>query len=74
MYGLLGWGLGVWLHASYLTPVGIIFGAVLGLVLVYYQFGRGPGDDEGGDSPNTSAPGPGQVPPGQSTDHRGETE
>lgn len=54
LYGLLGWGLGVWLNASYLTPIGIIVGAVLGLVLVYYQFGRGPGDDNDDDSSNTS--------------------
>jgi ATP synthase protein I len=54
-YGLLGWGLGVWLHASYLTPIGIIVGAVLGLALVYYQFGRAPGNDEDDDSPNTSS-------------------
>jgi hypothetical protein len=52
-YGLLGWGLGVWLHASYLTPIGIIVGAVLGLVLVYYQFGRAPGNDDDGDRTST---------------------
>ncbi len=73
-YGLLGWGLGVWLHASFLTPVGIIVGAVLGLLLVFFQFGRAPGDGDGDAGTDASTSGPEAAPPGQSTDHRGETE
>lgn len=72
-YGLLGWGLGVWLHASYLTAVGILVGAVLSLVLIFYQFGRSTeaGHESG---PADGPPGPGGSPRGQSTEDRGETE
>jgi ATP synthase protein I len=72
VYGLLGWGLGVWLHASYLTPVGILLGAGLGLALVFYQFGRAPSPDD--DAPSTEKTSSPPEPPGQSTDDRGETE
>jgi hypothetical protein len=65
--------LGTWLHASYLTPVGILLGAVLGLVLVFYQFGRSPGDSSDASTTKPSNSGP-DTPPGQSTDDRGETE
>lgn len=58
LYGLIGWGLGVWLHASYLTPVGILIGAALGLVLVFHQFGRVPGP--GGTAPSTTRPNTGR--------------
>lgn len=71
LYGLLGWGLGVWLNASYLTPVGILFGAVLGLVLVYLRFGRSTGAES---NTKQASSGPDQAPPGHSTDDRGETE
>lgn len=74
VYGLIGWGLGVWLHASYLTPVGILFGAVLGLAMVFYRFGRVPGPDDAAPDTKTSKPEPGPAPPGQSPDDRGETE
>jgi|KBSSwiStaDraftv2_1062776.scaffolds.fasta_scaffold01140_13 F0F1-type ATP synthase assembly protein I len=49
VYGLLGWGLSVWLDASWPIPVGILVGAVLGLLLVYYQLVRitGPSTTEG---------------------------
>jgi ATP synthase protein I len=70
VYGLLGWGLGVWLHASYLTPVGILVGAALGLVLVFYQFGRSPGSDGTTEDTRTEP----EAEPGQSTDDRGESE
>ena len=72
VYGLLGWGLGTWLHASYLTPVGILVGAGLGLVLVYYQFGRSPTPDA--DTAKRSSPEVSPPPPGQSSDDQGETE
>lgn len=42
VYGLLGWGLSVWLDASWPIPVGILIGAGLGLVLVFYQTMRIP--------------------------------
>lgn len=80
VYGLLGWLLGRWLNASYLTPIGIVVGAVLGLVLVYFQLGRVPDttpherattETDNSEAPGPAAPG---TPPGQSTDDRGETE
>jgi ATP synthase protein I len=75
VYGLLGWGLGVWLHASYLTPVGILLGAALGLALVFYQFGRAPSADDDAPSTTNTVSEPGPPPPGQSTDDdRGVTE
>lgn len=40
VYGLIGWGLGRWLHAPYLTPIGILVGAALGLYLVFARYGR----------------------------------
>ncbi len=43
VYGLIGWGLSVWLHARFLIAAGIIVGAALGLILVFYTFGRVPG-------------------------------
>ena len=76
-YGALGWGLGTWLHASYLLPIGILLGAVLGLVLVFYQFGRTPGGsqsaDDGQESFTHSITEPGRDDTGEKTD-RGETE
>ena len=74
VYGLLGWALGTWLHASYLIPIGILVGAGLGLVLVFYRFGRSP--NTGGDAGNShdSSPTTDPSPPGQSRDDRGETE
>lgn len=74
VYGLLGWGLGTWLHASYLIPVGILVGASLGLVLVFYQFGRISHADEDASNTRDRRSRPEAPPPGQSTDHRGETE
>jgi ATP synthase protein I len=41
-YGLVGWGLSVWLHATWLIPVGILTGAGLGLYLVYARLGKIP--------------------------------
>ena len=38
VYGLAGWGLGQWLGASWLLPVGIVFGAVLGIYMVVARF------------------------------------
>jgi ATP synthase protein I len=43
-YGVLGWGLSVWLHAEYWIPIGIIVGAGFGMYLSFarYRIG-GPG-------------------------------
>jgi ATP synthase protein I len=38
VYGLAGWGLGHWLGASWLIPVGVVFGAVLGIYMVVARF------------------------------------
>jgi ATP synthase protein I len=37
-YGLLGWGLSVWLHAEYWIPIGILVGAGFGLYLVFSRY------------------------------------
>ncbi len=81
VYGLLGWGLSVWLDASYWIPVGILVGAALGLVLVYYQFRIKPTPDENhsSDSPDSlknqsTTPAPDATESGASSDDRGVTE
>ncbi|MHA3701370.1 AtpZ/AtpI family protein [Jatrophihabitans sp. YIM 134969] len=38
VYGLAGWGLGRWLGAAWLIPVGVVFGAVLGIYMVIARF------------------------------------
>jgi ATP synthase protein I len=40
LYGGIGWLLDRWLDQAWLVPVGILFGMVLALVLVYLRFGR----------------------------------
>jgi ATP synthase protein I len=40
VYGFAGWGLGEWLNAPYLVPIGILVGAGFGLYLVFNRFGR----------------------------------
>ncbi|SDJ30270.1 hypothetical protein SAMN05444157_2728 [Frankineae bacterium MT45] len=40
VYGLIGWALGQWLHAEYLTAIGIVLGAAFGLYLVVARFVR----------------------------------
>jgi hypothetical protein len=37
-YGVVGWGLSVWLHAEYWIPIGILFGLALGMVLVFSRY------------------------------------
>jgi F0F1-type ATP synthase assembly protein I len=44
VYGLIGWGLSRWLHADYLTPLGIVVGAFFGMYLVVVRFVRQPPD------------------------------
>lgn len=38
LYGAAGWGLGHWLNAPWLLPVGVLVGAVLGLYSVIARF------------------------------------
>lgn len=38
LYGAIGWGLSVWLHADYLIPIGILVGAALGMYMVIARF------------------------------------
>ncbi len=74
VYGMLGWGLGVWLHASYLTPLGIVLGAALGLGLVFHQVGLSRCAGASSHSIASSVSGPGAAPPVESREDRGETE
>ncbi|MCU1690458.1 MAG: AtpZ/AtpI family protein [Pseudonocardiales bacterium] len=37
-YGALGWGLGRWLNAPYLTPLGILVGIAFGMYLVFHEY------------------------------------
>lgn len=54
VYGLIGWGLGRWLHAPYLTPIGILVGAAMGLYLVFARYGRTPKANSGAANPTSS--------------------
>ena len=38
-YGGIGWGLGHWLGAAVLFPVGILGGAALSLYLIWFRYG-----------------------------------
>lgn len=37
-YGFVGWALGRWLNAPYLTPLGILVGVAFGMYLVFNQY------------------------------------
>ncbi|MDQ2838285.1 MAG: hypothetical protein M3Y42_06745 [Actinomycetota bacterium] len=37
-YGLVGWGLSVWLHAGYWIPVGILVGAGFGMYMAFARY------------------------------------
>jgi ATP synthase protein I len=39
-YGGLGWLIGQWAHLSFLFPVGMLTGLVLGIVLILYRYGK----------------------------------
>jgi F0F1-type ATP synthase assembly protein I len=41
LYGFVGWLLDRWLGTSFLLPVGILLGAVLGLYTTYKRFAPG---------------------------------
>ena len=45
VYGGLGWALDLWLGTSWLTVVGIMGGAVIGLLLTWARFNRPWGRD-----------------------------
>jgi ATP synthase protein I len=46
-YGVIGWGVSLWLHASYWIPVGILVGAGFGTYMVFnrYRFHGNEADD-----------------------------
>lgn len=45
LYGFAGWALGRWLHAPFLTPLGILAGLGFGMYLVFNEYLRNvPGD------------------------------
>jgi ATP synthase protein I len=78
-YGLLGWGLSVWLHAIWLVPVGILFGAGLGLYMVYARLGKIPKPAAGPVRRSTELPGNTELPSttrpdDHPRDDRGDTE
>lgn len=58
VYGAIGYGLGRWLNASYLTAIGIVVGATLALYLVVRQSGLGAPPPAGNvsDHPGYQAP------------------
>lgn len=37
-YGVLGWVLSLWLHASYWIPIGILVGAGFGIFMVFSKY------------------------------------
>jgi ATP synthase protein I len=39
-YGGLGWLIGHWTQLSFLFPVGMLTGLVLGIVLILYRYGK----------------------------------
>jgi ATP synthase protein I len=39
-YGGLGWLLDRWLGTSFLLPIGIVLGAGLAILLIYFRYGR----------------------------------
>jgi hypothetical protein len=47
VYGVLGWGLATWLHAPFLIPIGIIVGAMLGILMVVFTTGVFSGSPRG---------------------------
>jgi ATP synthase protein I len=40
LWGAIGWGLSVWLHARALIGAGLVVGGVLGVASVYLRYGR----------------------------------
>jgi ATP synthase protein I len=49
-YGLLGWGLSVWLDHDYWIPIGILVGAAFGMYMVIARYRIG-----GPDAPKTGS-------------------
>jgi len=37
-YGGIGWGLSIWLHATFWIPVGLLVGLGMGFVLVFNRY------------------------------------
>ena len=61
-YGFVGWAIGRWLGVSYLTPLGIVLGAALGIYLVFRRYAGPP--------PSTDIP-PNRTPSSETTDDAG---
>ncbi|MDQ6937154.1 MAG: hypothetical protein M3140_05520 [Actinomycetota bacterium] len=49
-YGALGWGLSVWLDASYWIPIGILVGLGFGMYLVFARYRIGGSNSAGSDA------------------------
>jgi ATP synthase protein I len=63
-YGGLGWGLSIWLNATYWIPIGILVGAGLGLYLVFSRYRV---RETGAGSERDPASGAGAAPPAEIT-------
>jgi ATP synthase protein I len=76
-YGLVGWGLSLWLHASYWLPIGILVGAALGIFMVFQRYRFQGGDGEIDDVTDDVKPDSPSRPMGRATrrgrDDQGET-
>jgi hypothetical protein len=72
LYGLLGWGLSIWLNADYWIPIGILVGAGFGMYLVFSQTLLR-GQDAGGASSHDSIDDDAAQTKRPASDDRGET-
>ncbi len=54
MYGLIGWGLDLWLGTSWLVVIGIVVGAGLGLYLTWSRFNKVRSQDQTGQNTNST--------------------
>ena len=45
MYGLIGWGLDVWLGTTFLVAIGILVGAGFGIYMTFARFNSSPHDE-----------------------------
>lgn len=44
LYGLIGWGLDVWLGTTFLVAIGILVGAGFGIYMTFARFNSSPHD------------------------------
>jgi ATP synthase protein I len=71
-YGLVGWGLSLWLHASYWIPIGILVGAALGIFMVFHRYRFQGGDETDDVVPESPSRPMGRATP-RGSDDQGET-